>query len=190
MCNIKAHEMADEAQVPDTEEAPEAVEEDTKEETNEGGKEETKEEETTVTPREYARWRKENAELYKAANTMTVSDLVKHLSEEKRYFLTKDLLKADADDAEVMVKRFGAALVYGDVLLKLLVARYEPVVKEDASETTKMFADAHAAWAGALAANYVTFFTTLGRRAKLLPAGAPLKVLYERMTKADMIPVF
>jgi hypothetical protein len=173
--------MADEAQAPDTEEAPEQAEEETPAFETKG--------DTTVTPAEYARWHAENAAVYTAANAMTVADLVKRLAEDKRYFVTKDL-KAETDDADAMVKRFAAALVYGDVLLKLLAARYETGVKDDASETTKAFADAHAAWAGALAANYITFFTTLGRRAKLLPPDAPLKVLYERMLSADLVPVF
>jgi hypothetical protein len=179
--------MADDAQAPEAEEeAPEQAEEETQEE--EASAFQTKGD-TTVTPAEYARWHKDNAALYTAANTMSLTDLVKRLAEEKRYFVTKDL-KAETDDADVMVKRFAAALVYGDVLLKMLTARYETVVKDDASETTKAFADAHAAWAGALAANYITFFTTLGRRAKMLPPDAPLKVLYERMLAADMVPVF
>lgn len=178
--------MADDAQAPETEEEAPEEEEETKEEETPAF--ETKGD-TTVTPAEYARWHKDNAAVYATANAMTVADLVKRLAEEKRYFVTKDL-KAETDDADAMVKRFAAALVYGDVLLKLLVARYETVVKDDASETTKAFADAHAAWAGALAANYITFFTTLGRRAKLLPPDAPLKVLYERMLAADLVPVF
>jgi hypothetical protein len=181
--------MADDAKAPEAEEAaeeaPAAEEETTEEET---AAFETKGD-TTVTPAEYARWHKENAAVYATANALSVAGLVKRLAEEKRYVVTKDL-KAETDDADAMVKRFASALVYGDVLLKLLVERYETVVKDDASETTKAFADAHAAWAGAIAANYITFFTTLGRRAKLLPPDAPLKVLYERMTKADLIPVF
>jgi hypothetical protein len=176
--------MADEAQAPDVEDAPSQAPE-SEEETP---KYETKGD-TTVTPAEYARWHKDNAAVYAAANAMTLADLVKRLAEEKRYFVTTDL-KAETDNADAMVKRFAAALVYGDVLLKLLAARYETAVKDDASETTKAFADAHAAWAGALAANYITFFTTLGRRAKMLPPDAPLKVLYERMLAADMVPVF
>jgi hypothetical protein len=180
--------MADDAQAPEAEEEAPEAEEETKEEEAEASAFQTKGD-TTVTPAEYARWHKDNAAVYAAANTMSLTDLVKRLAEEKRYFVTKDL-KAETDDADAMVKRFAAALVYGDVLLKMLTARYETVVKDDASETTRAFADAHAAWAGALAANYITFFTTLGRRAKLLPPDAPLKVLYERMLAADLVPVF
>lgn len=147
----------------------------------------------TVTPIEYARFHKENEKLYQMAetvyNTSGVAGLVEHLAEAKRVFVTADLKADNVATAEALAKKFASALVYSDVLINKLAQRYDGAVKEDETETRKAFADAHAAWAGSLASQYAAFFVTLGRRAKNLPADAPLKALYTRMVAADLIPV-
>jgi hypothetical protein len=144
---------------------------------------------STVTPDQYSRWHEQNSKLYQAAEIMTVADLVKRLADHKKFFATTNL-HTDTDHAETTMQRFSSALVQGDVLLRKLAERFGNDVKPDADDTTKAFADAHAAWAGALAANYISFFVTIGRRAKIMPPGAPLKTLYERLVAADMVPVF
>ena len=84
--------------------------------------------------------------------------------------------------------RFTYALVYSDVLSAKLAAKYEPSddVKD---ELHHEFAAAHAAWAGALSMQYGLFFHSIARWVKDLGKDAPMKILYERLTKAGFVPV-
>lgn len=183
--------MADDE--PEKEEQQEEEENKKEEGGEEGGSEVSTAGDATVTPIEYARFHKDNEKLYQMAetvyNTSGVAGLVEYLADAKRVFVTADLKADNVATAEALAKKFASALVYSDVLINKLAQRYDGAVKEDETETRKAFADAHAAWAGSLASQYAAFFVTLGRRAKNLPADAPLKTLYNRMVASDLIPV-
>lgn len=141
----------------------------------------------TVTPAQFDKWHDRNAKFYAEAEALGIAELVKRLASEKKRFTTTKLEKL-AEDPEFMVDRFTYALVYSDVLSAKLAAKYEPS-DEAIDDLHREFADAHAAWAGMLTTQYGLFFHSIARWVKDLGKDAPMKVLYERLTKAGFVPI-